>query len=101
MLCTKKVVIKTIGFFTREREHLLRTRGEVAHGFFAHTCIYNATSFCICPLTLKLLPRFSCQIIQAYSDEDFCPIKGLKTLIFTTQIYLLTHWKPFWKDWSY
>jgi hypothetical protein len=30
-------VIKTVGFLAGEREHLLRARREIAHGFVAHT----------------------------------------------------------------
>jgi hypothetical protein len=32
-------VIEAIGLLARQGEHLLRPRGEIAHGFFAHTGI--------------------------------------------------------------
>jgi hypothetical protein len=31
-------MIEAVGFLAREREHLLRARREIAHGFVAHTC---------------------------------------------------------------
>jgi hypothetical protein len=30
-------MIEAVGFLAREREHLLRARREIAHGFVAHT----------------------------------------------------------------
>ena len=34
----EKIVVKPVGFFPRESQHLLRARSEVAHGFVAHIC---------------------------------------------------------------
>jgi hypothetical protein len=30
-------VIEAVGYLAREREHLLRSRREIVHGFFAHS----------------------------------------------------------------
>ena len=38
-----EIVVETVGFFARQREHLLRARGKIVHGFLiAHTskCSY-------------------------------------------------------------
>ena len=53
MLRAEKIVIETVGFLACQREHLLRARREIAHGFIAHTVIHNATSLAICPMRLK------------------------------------------------
>src|SRR5260370_34561863 len=39
MLRAEEVVVETVGLLAREREHLLRARGKIAHGFIAHTGI--------------------------------------------------------------
>ena len=39
MLGAKKVVVETVGFLAREREHLLRARRKITHGFIAHIVI--------------------------------------------------------------
>jgi len=37
MLRAEKIVVQPVGFFACQREHLLRARREIAHGFIAHT----------------------------------------------------------------
>ena len=37
MFRAEKVVVEPVGFLARQREHLLRARREIAHGFIAHT----------------------------------------------------------------
>jgi len=37
MLGTEEIVIEPVGFLARQREHLLRARRKIAHGFVAHT----------------------------------------------------------------
>ena len=37
MLRAEIIMIEAVGFLAREREHLLRARCEIAHGFVAHT----------------------------------------------------------------
>ena len=39
MFGAEKVVVEPVGFLARQREHLLRARREIAHGFVAHTSI--------------------------------------------------------------
>ena len=39
MLRAEEIVIETVGFLACQREHLLRARREIAHGFIAHTLI--------------------------------------------------------------
>src|SRR5690348_3274214 len=36
MFGADEVVVEPVGFFARQREHLLSSRGEIIHGFFAH-----------------------------------------------------------------
>ena len=37
MLGAEKVVVKPVGFLSRQREHLLGARRKITHGFIAHT----------------------------------------------------------------
>ena len=37
MLRAEEVVVETVGFLACQREHLLRARRKIAHGFIAHT----------------------------------------------------------------
>ena len=42
-----EVVVETVGFFARQREHLLRARREIVHGFLiAHTHYSKCNHFC-------------------------------------------------------
>src|SRR6266704_3738751 len=41
MFGADEIVVKTVGFLPREGKHLLRARGEVIHGFGAHTSKCN------------------------------------------------------------
>ena len=44
MFGADKVVIEAVGFFARQREHLLRAGREIVHGFIAHTLNNRCTS---------------------------------------------------------
>ncbi len=37
MLRAEEIMVEAVGFLAREREHLLRARREIAHGFITHT----------------------------------------------------------------
>jgi len=38
MFRAEKIMVQPVGFLAREREHLLRARRKITHGFIAHTC---------------------------------------------------------------
>jgi hypothetical protein len=46
-------MVETVGFLACQREHLLRARREIAHGFVTHTWVYFAIGFAICPIRLS------------------------------------------------
>ena len=37
MLGADEIVVEAVGFLARQRQHLLRARRKIVHGFFAHT----------------------------------------------------------------
>ena len=38
MLGADEIMVETVSFFARQRQHLLGTWRKIVHGFFAHTC---------------------------------------------------------------
>ena len=50
MLGAEEIVVEPVGFLARQREHLLRARRKIAHGFIAHTCIIMLYICQVCPI---------------------------------------------------
>ena len=40
MLRAEEIVVEPVGFLARQREHLLRARCKITHGFITHTRLF-------------------------------------------------------------